>query len=111
MSKFTILIYETETAWKSLDQHDFERILAAHAAFGEKFDKQILGGEGLEMTSTARTVRGATVTDGPFLETKEALGGYYLIEADDLDAAVEIAKHVPHEFGCVEVRPVQVFGA
>ncbi len=49
------------------------------------------------------------MTDGPFLETKEALGGFYLIEADSMDEAVEIAKEIPAEFGCVEVREVMVF--
>jgi hypothetical protein len=49
------------------------------------------------------------VTDGPFVETKEALGGYYLIEARDLDHALEIAKLTPAQFGGVEVRPVMVF--
>ena len=49
------------------------------------------------------------MTDGPFAETKEALGGYYLIEAPDLDAAIAIAKQVPAAFGGVEVRPVMVF--
>ena len=68
----------------------------------------------LEPTATATSVRsdgagGFTVTDGPFAETKEALGGYYLITADDLDAAIAIAKQVPAPFGGVEVRPVMVF--
>ena len=49
------------------------------------------------------------MTDGPFGETKEALGGYYIIEAPDLDAALEIAKDVPADFGGVEVRPIRVF--
>ena len=65
----------------------------------------------MQPTGTATSIRnnGATVTDGPFAETKEALGGYYLIEAPDLDAAIAIAKQVPHRFGGVEVRPVMVF--
>lgn len=52
---------------------------------------------------------GATVTDGPFAETKEALGGYYLIEAADLDEALAIARDVPAPNGGVEVRPIRVF--
>jgi hypothetical protein len=51
-----------------------------------------------------------TVTDGPFVESKEVLGGYYLIEADDLDAAIAIAKQTPARFGGVEVRPIMTFG-
>jgi hypothetical protein len=82
--------------------------------FGEKYKSAVQGGNGLQPTTTARTVRGGssgdfTVTDGPFVETKEALGGYYLVEAADLDEAVEIAKHVPVGHGGVEVRPVMVF--
>jgi hypothetical protein len=52
---------------------------------------------------------GFTVTDGPFVETKEALGGYYLVEAADLDEAIELAKQVPSNFGALEVRPIMVF--
>ena len=71
------------------------------------------GGEALHPTASATTVRvrdGEVVaTDGPFAETKEALGGYYLIEAADLDEAIAIAKDCPARFGGVEVRPVMVF--
>ena len=68
----------------------------------------------MEPTTTATSIRTSlggdvTVTDGPFAETKEALGGYYLIEAPDLDAAIALAKKVPARFGGVEVRPVMVF--
>jgi hypothetical protein len=73
----------------------------------------VSGGDQLQPFDTATTVRvqdGRTLTtDGPFPETKEALGGYYLIEAADLDAALAIAKQVPAEFGGVEVRPLMVF--
>jgi hypothetical protein len=83
-------------------------------SFGETHGPSIRGGHGLQPTGTATTIRRdasgtATVTDGPFAETKEALGGYYLIEAPDLDAAIAIAKEVPARFGGVEVRPVMVF--
>ncbi len=68
------------------------------------------GGNRLYGTDTATSIRSGggvpTVTDGPFAETKEALGGYYLIEADDLDAALRIAEAVPAPFGGIEVRPV-----
>src|SRR5258707_7632029 len=72
---------------------------------GERGGK-ILGGDPLEPTSTATSIRGDVVTDGPFAETKEALGGYYLIEARDLDHALEIAKLCPAPYGGVEVRTV-----
>ena len=74
---------------------------------------KMLGGERLRPATTATTVRqpnGRTLlSDGPFIESKEQLGGYYLIEAADLDAAIAIAKRVPMAEGGVEVRPIRVF--
>jgi hypothetical protein len=84
-----------------------------HDAFRAANGKYPRGGKPLLLpTSAAATVRasadgGPVITDGPFAETKEALGGYYLIEADSLDAALAVAKQVPAPFGCVEVRPVR----
>jgi len=87
-------------------------VMDAHNRFagqvGEKGGK-IVEGRALQPTSTATTIRNDVVTDGPFAETKEALGGYYLIEARDLDHALEIAKLTPARFGGVEVRPIMVF--
>ena len=86
--------------------------MEAHNRFaqqvGEKGGK-IVAGNALQPTTTATTIRGDVVTDGPFAETKEALGGYYLIEARDLDHALDIAKLCPAPFGGVEVRPIMVF--
>ncbi len=78
---------------------------------------KVLGGEALERSSTATTIRNdwdggspATVTDGPFVETKEVLGGYYLIEAKDLNEAIQVAARIPSaRFGAIEVRPVVDF--
>jgi hypothetical protein len=70
---------------------------------------KIVSGNALQPTSTATSIRGDVVTDGPFAETKEALGGYYLIEAPDLDHALDIAKLCPARFGGVEVRPIMDF--
>jgi hypothetical protein len=110
MSQFLMMIYEPEAPWETADQTVYDEVMAAHNAFGSKHGARIKGGEALKSTATARTVRGSLVTDGPFLETKEALGGYYLIEADDMDEAVEIAQDVPANFGgCVEVREIMVF--
>jgi hypothetical protein len=67
---------------------------------------KMLGGNALTPTSTATSIRGDIVTDGPFTETKEALGGYYLIEAADLDQALAVAKLCPAPYGGVEVRPI-----
>ena len=81
-------------------------LAATFAALGAK----IVSGRALQPTTTATSVRGGdAVTDGPFAETKEALGGFYLIEAKDLDQALEVGKLCPAEFGGVEVRPIMVF--
>ena len=109
MSQFLILIYEEEAPYDTADQALFNEVMSAHQAFGEKYKDKLRGGEALKPTKTARTVRGDAVTDGPFLETKEVLGGYYVVEAGSLDEAVEIAKECPARFGCVEVREVMVF--
>ena len=71
-----------------------------------------LGSNALQPTQTATTARGSSVIDGPYAETKEQLGGYYLIDVPDLDAALEWAKKCPaaQDGGAVEVRPVMVFG-
>jgi hypothetical protein len=114
MSQFLILIYDDESAWANATQDDMAGITAGHDKFGRENEKAIAGGNALQATSTATTVRpdgagGFTVTDGPFAETKEVLGGYYLVEAADLDEAIALAKQVPVISGCLEVRPVMVF--
>lgn len=113
MSQYLILIYDD--AWTEVDEQTRERVRAGHRQFAEKNRPAILGGNALQHTSTATSVRsdgagGFAVTDGPFLETKEALGGYYLVEAADLDEALELAKQIPlaTPAGGVEVRPIQV---
>jgi hypothetical protein len=115
MAQYLILIYERESDYADASEETFGEIHAAHTAYAEKHGASFLGGNALQPTSTATSISadgsgGFTVTDGPFVETKEALGGYYLIEAPDLDAAVSIAKDCPARFGGVEVRPVWVFG-
>ena len=109
MAQYAILIYEAESGYASGDQQLFQEVMEAHGRFagqvGEKGGK-ILGGDALEPTTTATSIRKDLVTDGPFVETKEALGGFYLIEARDLDHAIEIAKLCPARFGGVEVRPI-----
>ena len=84
--------------------------MAAHTEFAQKHGDVLRGGEALQPTGTATSIRDGVVTDGPFAESKEALGGYYVIEADDLDQALAVAKDVPAPFGGVEVRPIMTFG-
>ena len=109
MAQYLILIYENEKAYGEPSPELWQQAMEAHGRFAKQVVEKggtILGGEALEPTSTATSIRGDVVTDGPFAETKEALGGFYLIEAADLDKALEIAKLCPAPFGGVEVRPI-----
>jgi hypothetical protein len=112
MAQYMILIYESETDWQNAKPEEWQQAMEAHGRFAQQVGElggKLLGGNALQPTTTATTVRADIVTDGPFVETKEALGGYYLIEAKDLDQALAIAKLCPAPFGGVEVRPVMVF--
>ena len=114
MAEYLILIYEDEDRWSQVDERTSGKMMSEHQAFGEKHAASIRGGNALQATSSATAVRrngsgGWAITDGAFAETKEALGGYYVIEAADLDDALRIAKDVPAPFGGIEVRPVRVF--
>ena len=109
MAEYLILIYEDEKSWANADKAAYDSTLEGHNAFAEKHGAAIRGGKALGASDTATSMRPGTVTDGPFAETKEGLGGYYLIEAANLDDAIAIAKDVPAPFGGVEVRPIRVF--
>jgi hypothetical protein len=115
MPQYLVLIYEDESAWASVTEARAGQIMAEHTAFGVHNGAALRGGNALEPTTTATSLRGDgsggfTVTDGAFAETKEALGGYYVIEAPDLDAAVALAQQVPAPFGGVEIRPIRPIG-
>ncbi len=109
--QFLLLIYDNEKRWsKGYDKEELEQ----YRAFGKEHATAIKGGNALQPTSTAVTVRvrdGKTLTtDGPFAETKEQLGGFYLIEAASLEEAVAIAAKIPGaRFGSIEVRPIMTF--
>jgi hypothetical protein len=109
--KYMLLIYSDWNGWSDLPEDEQNAISQEYFAIND--DPRVVGGDQLERTATATTVRvadGRTLTtDGPFLETKEELGGYYMVEADDLDAAIEIAARIPaarRGGGAVEVRPL-----
>jgi hypothetical protein len=108
------LIYDDEARFAEGGEEAMSSITKGHQVFGEKYGPKIVGGEALQPVSTATSIRrdpagGFTVTDGPFAETKEALGGYYLVEAADLDEALAMAKEIPTAAGGVEVRPIMVW--
>jgi hypothetical protein len=114
--RYALLIYDTDTANPSPQAPDpavWSEVNAAYDAYTRMLRDRgaYLGGEALQPVPTATTVRvkdGRTVTtDGPFAETKEALGGFYLVEAKDLDEALEFAAACPGaRFGSMEVRPI-----
>ena len=112
MAKYAILIYEDPTGYQNMSAEAWQATIDAHGKFVESvfaLGGSLAGGEALANTASATSIRGgSTVTDGPFLETKEALGGFYVVEARDLDHALEIAKlcPAPAPGGGVEVRPV-----
>ncbi|MGI8664996.1 MAG: YciI family protein [Jatrophihabitans sp.] len=111
MAQYLILLYEDESSYADATPELLAEVMAAHNRFAEQFPElgaSLVGGNALQPTTTATSIRGDVVTDGPFAETKEALGGYYLIEAADLDQALAIGKLCPSSVG-VEVRPIMVF--
>ena len=109
MSQYLVLIYENEAAYTEGGEQVYKEVMVAHNEFGAKHGAALKGGEALQPSGTATSIRDGVVTDGPFAETKELLGGYYVIEAADLDEALAIAKDVPARFGGVEVRPIMSF--
>jgi hypothetical protein len=109
--KYLCTIYGDESQMAAATPEQVNEMLEAYGAFGQEAGDVILGGEGLQPTSTATTVRvrdgERMLTDGPFAETKEQLGGFYLLECNSLDEAIEWAGKIPGaQFGSVEVRPV-----
>jgi hypothetical protein len=114
MSEYLVLIYENEASWANADGETAGKMMAEHETFGKNNASKLRGGNALHPTSSATSLRRDAsgkllITDGAFAETKEALGGYYVIEAADLDEAIAIAGQVPAAFGGVEVRPIRVF--
>lgn len=112
--QYLLLIYQAEAgALRAADDETMATELAAYGAFTAETRErnQYLAGEALEPTTTATSVRirdgHLAVTDGPFAETKEALGGFYLLECADLDEAIEMAAKIPAaKRGTIEVRPI-----
>lgn len=115
--RYLLLIYQTEASMSDSTEEDQQAVLAEYLAFNEATQAagQYIAGDALQPVDTATTVRvrdgKALVTDGPFAETKEQLGGYYLVEAKDLDEALEIAARIPAaRDGSIEVRPIWEIG-
>lgn len=114
--RYLCLIYDDESKWGSMSKDEADGFMGEYYAFTEDIKKngQHIGGEALQPTATATTVRvrngKVSSTDGPFAETKEQLGGYYLINAKDLNEAIQVAARIPSaRLGSVEVRPIMEF--
>ena len=112
--KYMLLIYSDPTAFNPADG---EKIMGEYMAFTQEIldSGEMVAGDPLEGSETATSVRvrdaKRTTTDGPFAETKEVLGGYYIVDVKDLDRAVELAAKIPDSrTGVVEVRPVRDMG-
>ena len=114
--KYLCLIYSDEKQWESMSEADMQAVMGEYFAFTDAIKKSghYVGGEALKPTMTATSVRvrngKVSTTDGPFAETKEQLGGYYLIDARDLNDAIQVAAKIPSaRMGTIEVRPIEVF--
>ena len=111
--KYLCLIYDDEKQWVKFPKEVQDQYMGDYGAFTESIKKsgQFVGANQLQPSDTATIVRSrngrVSTTDGPFVETKEQLGGYYLIEAKDLNDAVQVASRIPSaRSGSIEVRPV-----
>jgi hypothetical protein len=116
--KYLCLIYDEEMKRATMTKAEGEAIMGEYIAFTEDIRQngQYLGGEPLQSVNTAMTVKirngMMSTTDGPFAETKEQLGGFYLIEAMDMNQAIQIAARIPSaRSGSIEVRPVMQYGS
>lgn len=114
--KYLCLIYDEEKLWETMPGSESDALLGEYHAFTDAIRKSghYVAGEALHPTHTATTVRvrngKVSTTDGPFAETKEQLGGFYLIEARDLNDAIQVASRIPSaRLGSIEIRPIVVF--
>jgi hypothetical protein len=111
--QYLLLIYENEKRWTDMPEAQRSAEMQEYGALSQSLaeSKQLEGGNALQPTTTATTVRvrdgKRLTTDGPFAETKEQLGGYYLIKAKDLDEAIAVAARIPSaRAGSIEIRPI-----
>jgi hypothetical protein len=108
--EYAFLIYGDEKVWQARDESEREENMLRHARFVQMLQERdaMRGGSELARSATSTTVRDTggdfTVTDGPFAEAGEQLGGFYIVEASDLDDAIALAKALPE--GVVEIRPI-----
>ena len=111
--KYLCLIYSDESQWPKLSKYQTDTMMAEYGEFGRSIKESghWVAGHRLQPTATATTLRSRngqlSTTDGPFAETKEQLGGFYMIEARDLNDAIQVASRIPGvKHGSIEVRPI-----
>ena len=114
--QYMLLIYDDEDVWRSMPEDERNTVMGEYFAYTEalKSAGKHVAGDALQPTATAKSLRvrdgDVATTDGPFAETKEALGGYYLVDVESEDEALEWAAKIPSaRYGTIEVRPVVVF--
>jgi len=115
--KYVLMLADPPGSWDAMSPAEQQGVMDGHRAFAEALvaEKKMAGGFRLRAVDEAKTLRcrgveGGEVTDGPFAETKEQLGGFILIEARDLNDAIQVAAKIPSSrIGSIEVRPVQEF--
>jgi hypothetical protein len=114
--KYLALLFAEESAYDHMSEEDFGALIGEHQSFTEKYEAQgkVLGGEALKPISSATTVRvredKVQITDGPFAETKEQLGGFYILNCENLDEAIKMVQEIPDiKLGSVEIRPVMEY--
>lgn len=112
--QYLLLIYEKEARFHEMEHADFATELGEYQTFGKEFGPAIKGGNALQPTSTAKTLQvrdgKEVIVDGPFAETKEQLGGYYLVDAGSIEEAIHMAAKIPGaRYGSIEVRPIMTF--
>lgn len=114
--QYMLLIYSNEKVWEDMPDAERNKLFGEYMTFTEDIKKSgnYVAGDALQPIRTATTLRvrdgKTTNTDGPFAETREQLGGYYIVEAKDLDEARKLAARIPDaRLGCIEIRPVMIF--
>jgi hypothetical protein len=115
--QYLLLIYDDEKIWQNMSDAERGKYMAEYNDYSKAIrdSGHFKAGEALQHTHTATSVRvreGKTITtDGPFAETREQLGGFYMVEAKNLDEAIELASRIPSSrLGTIEVRPIMTFG-
>lgn len=114
--KYLLMIYAAESSEPQPNSDEFTQLLKDYETFSKQVetDGVFVGGNALDSIATATTVKVRDgkqhITDGPFAETKEALGGYYLLDCKDLDQAIQYAAQIPSAtYGRVEIRPIMTY--